>query len=401
MVYPEIVLQILLENHPELLTINNSSTRPQHRWLFVDREVSIPDSQNNEGRWSVDHLFLDQYGIPTFVEVKVSSNDQIRREVIGQLLDYAANAKKYWPPQTIEQVYIDSFLEKEGNPTEYLQDFLIGQGITTYSGYWEEVKHNLEIGRIRLILLADIIPSECLDIVEFLNTQMASAEIWAIEIEDYVRGNPILVEEISMIESEITIHQVVKPDYDLLYSIAENQAGYFSTSQALEAGYSRERLSDLTKRGQFIRIRRGTYRIRHFPSSRFEDLFIALLQTGPHSVISHESALSVYELSDVIPNMSHVIIPRTGSRRRKGIHLHTNQIRDDEITSREGLTITTPERTIADIIASGISYQHVRQAVIEAIRRGLTNRGKLLQQADRRKGRIAATIERILVEEGL
>jgi len=188
------------------------------------------------------------------------------------------------------------------------------------------------------------------------------------------------------------------PDYDLLYSIAEAQAGYFTARQAGQAGFSSERLSDLTTRGKFIRVQHGIYRLVYFPASRFEDLFIAHLRAGPASVISHESALAVYGLSDVLPATIHVIIPRTASRRRKGIKLHTNQLQVDEITHRDGLPVTTPARTIADVISNGLSFQLVKQAIIEALQRGLTNQQELLKQADRRKGIVAETIKRALTQ---
>lgn len=183
------------------------------------------------------------------------------------------------------------------------------------------------------------------------------------------------------------------PKYDELYNIAEAQAGYFTTRQARSAGYTYERLSDLTKRGQLVRVHHGVYRLAYFPASRFEDLHIANLRTGSSSVISHDSALSVYGLSDMLPSQPHVIIPRSGSLRRKGIRLHTNRIRVDEITTREGLPITTPERTIADMIASGLEFGFVKQAIEQALRRGLTNRQKLMLQAERRGGRVAEQIK--------
>src|SRR4051812_33234305 len=71
------------------------------RWLLVTREMSIPSEEGGFSRWSLDHLFLDQDAIPTLVEVKRSTDTRIRREVVGQMLDYAANAVVYWPIETI------------------------------------------------------------------------------------------------------------------------------------------------------------------------------------------------------------------------------------------------------------------------------------------------------------
>jgi predicted transcriptional regulator of viral defense system len=169
-----------------------------------------------------------------------------------------------------------------------------------------------------------------------------------------------------------------KPDFNRLYLIAEAQSGYFTAKQAHVTGYSGERLSDLPTRKQFIRVQQGIYHLSHFPASCFEDLFIAFLRTGPDSVISHDSALAVYDLSDVLPAEIHVIMPRTGSRRRNGIRLHTNKIESDEITKREGLPITTPSRTIADVITNGLGRDLVRQAVDEAIKKGLMTKAQLL-----------------------
>jgi predicted transcriptional regulator of viral defense system len=133
-----------------------------------------------------------------------------------------------------------------------------------------------------------------------------------------------------------------------------------------------------------------------FPASPHEDLFVAWLRTGPDSVISHESALAVYELSDVLPGEVHVIIPRTASRRRKGIRLHTNRLENDHVTHRAGLPVTTIARTITDLIASGLAEEQIGQAIREALRRGLTTRESLLAQAARRGGRVDRVLRRLL-----
>ena len=188
------------------------------------------------------------------------------------------------------------------------------------------------------------------------------------------------------------------PDYDRLYEVAERQAGYFTAAQARSAGFSWERLSSNAKTGRFQRISRGVYRLTHFPGSPFEDLFVVWLRTGLNSVISHESALSVYELADVLPGKVHVIVPRSASRRREGIQLHTNDLKPDEITQREGLPITTVARTIADVIRSGLAEEQVHLAIQEALRRGLTTREDLGLQADRRGGRVARLIQQAIEE---
>lgn len=189
------------------------------------------------------------------------------------------------------------------------------------------------------------------------------------------------------------------PDHDRLYRTAEEQAGYFTTAQSEQLGFSRPLLTYHARVGNFTRVAHGIYRLVHFPSSPFEDLFIALLRTGLSSVISHESALSIYDLSDIIPGEIHITVPRTASRRRRGIRLHTNQLKPEDVTWREGLKVTTVPRTIADVASTGLAKEFVHQAIQQAIQRGLTDRDALLEMASRRGGRSSRLIAEALAEE--
>lgn len=183
------------------------------------------------------------------------------------------------------------------------------------------------------------------------------------------------------------------PDYQQLYETAESQAGYFAAHQARESGLTWERLSSNVKSGRFIRVRRGIYRLTQFPGSDFEDLFVAWLRTGPDSVISHESALALYDLSDVLPSEIHVIVPRTSSRRRSDIRQHTHRLDAGEVTTREGLPVTTVPRTLADVAASGLAEEQVRLAIREAIERGLASARALGNYAQKRGGRFQVILQ--------
>jgi hypothetical protein len=98
----ENLLQKLLADHPDLLAGEQINAEEPRRWLLVTREMAVPGERCGAARWSLDHLFLDQDAVPTLVEVKRSSDTRIRREVIGQMLDYAANAVAYWPVEEIK-----------------------------------------------------------------------------------------------------------------------------------------------------------------------------------------------------------------------------------------------------------------------------------------------------------
>jgi len=200
-------------------------------------------------------------------------------------------------------------------------------------------------------------------------------------------------------ECELSYMAKTAPDHDRLYRTAEEQAGYFTTAQSEQLGFSRPLLTYHARVGNFTRVAHGIYRLVHFPSSPFEDLFIALLRTGPSSVISHESALAVYNLSDVLPGEIHITVPRTASRRRRRIRLHTNKLDPEDIILREGLRITTVPRTIADVATTGLAKEFVHQAIREALQQGLTDRVNLLEMASRRGGRAARLITDGLAEE--
>jgi predicted transcriptional regulator of viral defense system len=121
--------------------------------------------------------------------------------------------------------------------------------------------------------------------------------------------------------------------------------------------------------------------------------------TKKDSVISHESALALYNLSDVLPSEVHVIVPRTASRRRRGIRLHTSRLNPDDVTVREGLPVTTVPRTIADVILSGLADEQIKNAIHEALQRGLATREKLLAVAQLRGGRVGQVIRHALESE--
>ena len=88
----EDLLQSLIAKHPHVLAGEQIDPESPRRWVLVTREMGVPDEVDGGNRWSLDHLFLDQDAIPTLVEVKRSTDTRIRREVVGQMLDYAANA---------------------------------------------------------------------------------------------------------------------------------------------------------------------------------------------------------------------------------------------------------------------------------------------------------------------
>ena len=149
--------------------------------------MDLESEDDGGGRWSVDHLFLDQDAVPTLVEVKQSSDTRIRREVVGQMLDYAANAVVYWPVEKLRATF-----EATEDAEERLRDVLDPE--TDADAFWERVGTNLKAGKVRLVFISDEIPQKLRRIVEFLNSQMSPAEVLAVEIKQYIgEGRQTLV----------------------------------------------------------------------------------------------------------------------------------------------------------------------------------------------------------------
>jgi len=120
----EKVLQKLLARHPDLLAGDQMNADEPRRWLLVTREMKVPAEEDGTGRWSLDHLFLDQDGIPTLVEVKKGTNTDVRRKVVGQMLDYAANAVAYWPVEEVRSAFEARCSRDNVDPGEELADVL-------------------------------------------------------------------------------------------------------------------------------------------------------------------------------------------------------------------------------------------------------------------------------------
>ena len=176
-------LQILLADYPNILAGDQINSAAPRRWLFIQREFGVPAKQDGGTWWSLDHLFLDQDSIPTLVEVKRSVDTRSRREVVAQMLDYAANAVVYWPIGSIQAAFEATCRSRELDPSEILTDFLEGSDV---QGFWQRANENLQAGKIRMLFVADAIAPELQRIVEFLNGQMNRAEVLAVEIKQFV-----------------------------------------------------------------------------------------------------------------------------------------------------------------------------------------------------------------------
>jgi predicted transcriptional regulator of viral defense system len=192
-----------------------------------------------------------------------------------------------------------------------------------------------------------------------------------------------------------------KPSRAGLFEVASEQGGYFTAEQALACGFSRALLAHHVKSGRFIRVRRGLYRFREYPSSPREHVLAAWLAVGKDTaVVSHESALDLLNLSDVIPDAVHLTVPRT--RRNlpslPGAKIHTTSraLESEDLVVRDGMAVTSATRSILDAAEAGMAPDQIEAAVRQALDRGLAAREPLLAKASKRGRRVVDLIARAI-----
>jgi len=175
-----------------------------------------------------------------------------------------------------------------------------------------------------------------------------------------------------------------------LVSLAASQGGYFTAQQAAELDFDRRRLGYHVDAGNFERAGHGVYRVVTLPTSEHDDLIrLSLWSRGrndePQAVVSHESALALHDLSEIIPGKVHLTVPRSFRKRPpRGCVLHKSAITAGDTEEWNGFRITTPLRTLTDAATSpSVPQEQLERAVEDALERGLVRKSQLSKaQAD-------------------
>ena len=184
--------------------------------------------------------------------------------------------------------------------------------------------------------------------------------------------------------------------WDRLYETAGAQDGHFTTQQAADAGYSSQLLLKHIRGGRVARVRRGIYRLVHFPAGEHEELAVVWLWSERSGVFSHQTALALHGLSDVLPGQLHLTLPAGWRHRRfrgpSRVVFHHAVVPLDERAWFGPVPVTSPSRTLSDCARAFVSPDVLRQAAQQALRRGLVVKGELseVEQALEPFGGIAA-----------
>jgi predicted transcriptional regulator of viral defense system len=176
-----------------------------------------------------------------------------------------------------------------------------------------------------------------------------------------------------------------------LLGLALPQGGYFTAKQAKEAGYGYPHLDYHVAAGNFERVDHGLYRFTSLPPAEHDDLVRLTLwsrnrQDEPQAVMSHESALVLHDLTELLPSTIHLTVPPTFRKTApEGVVLHKDVLAPEDMEERTGFRVTTPLRTLLDVAGGSVSQEQLTKAVAEALRRGLVRRTTLAQAARRER----------------
>jgi hypothetical protein len=208
-------LQLLLEKNWDLLPGDQIDPDDPRRWLLVKREMAVPDPKTGAGRWSIDFFFVDQDAVPTFVECKRFEDTRSRREVVGQMLEYAANGHYYWSKDLIRELAEQSSKQRGSSLEESLEALHPNDGAST-DLFFDKIQENLREAQLRIVFFLEKSPFELRSVVDFLNKQMERSEVLLVEARQYTHNDfrvvvPVLfgyTEQARMVKRSVTVSPV-------------------------------------------------------------------------------------------------------------------------------------------------------------------------------------------------
>ena len=190
-----------------------------------------------------------------------------------------------------------------------------------------------------------------------------------------------------------------------LFELAATQGGYFTAAQARAAGYTPRSITYHVRAGHFERVGRGFYRLVEFPALPHEDVIAAWVRVGPdRAIVSHDTALALYELAPSRSRQIHILVPRDHRPRRRpalpAVRIHTTSRppAPDEVVRRFGVRVTAPARTIVDAAEAGADPAVIVEAVGRALGTGLVSADELRAASEHRSGRVRNLIRRAIAE---
>ena len=175
-------------------------------------------------------------------------------------------------------------------------------------------------------------------------------------------------------------------DERALTTLAASQGGYFTSKQAAAIGYTAPKRNYHVHAGNWVREHRGIFRLSTQPLPVRPDLILWWLwsrnrKEEPQGVYSHQTALSLHELTDAMPSRVHMTVPKTFRRSvaaPKGVTLHMASVPPSDIEPIDGVPVTKALRTLIDVVAAGeVPMPDLQLAFAEASRSGKITRAEI------------------------
>jgi len=176
-------LQRVLDSNLDLLPGDQIRPEDPCRWLNIYREMKVPDPNSGNNRWEIDHLLADHTAIPTFVEAKRYNDTRARREVIGQMMEYAANGQHYWDAETLKGYAAETAAKENTTLEDRISRLTYGE--MDVDEYFQLLESNLKDSQFRLVFFLEQSSYELRSIVEFMNRQMDRTEVLLVEAKMY------------------------------------------------------------------------------------------------------------------------------------------------------------------------------------------------------------------------
>ncbi len=185
-------LQSILMNNFNLLPGDQINPDNPSRWMLIKREMPVPDPSNGKDRWSIDFFFVDQEAKPTFVECKRYHDTRARREVVGQVLEYASNGQYYWNADDL-RAHAETTAKANGSTLSEAMIAVQSGFEDSTEEFFKEVERKLKASDIRIVFFLEEAPTELKRLVEFMNAQMGTVEVLLVEAKQYNGSNIRLV----------------------------------------------------------------------------------------------------------------------------------------------------------------------------------------------------------------
>jgi hypothetical protein len=185
-----------------------------------------------------------------------------------------------------------------------------------------------------------------------------------------------------------------------LFTLAAEQGGYFTASQAKDLGYSYQAQDYHVRAANWLRVDRGLFRLTEWVPVLHDDLARWTLWARGRGVVSHETALSVDAIGEFESAWVHLTVPPGFNKQDDAVVLHHDDLPSSDVVHRTGFRMTTPLRSLIDVAIMASDEDQIGRAIDDALQRGLVTPRRLRSRAEAIDARAALFIERALQRIG-